>query len=178
MSEVTISPDTQMQEIESSLPGARRALFQKYHVGGCSSCGFQPTDTLKQVCENHNLLDVEEVISWLHENHVLDKKMQISPEEVRNAMNNGSALKLLDFRPAEDRQFASVEGAIAMDPEKAQEIMDTWDKDSPLVMMCHHGISSMDAAAYFIGHGFTNVKSMTGGIDGWAQTVDTNIPRY
>ena len=49
MSEVAISADTQMQEIESSLPGARRALFQRYHVGGCSSCGFQPTDTLKQV---------------------------------------------------------------------------------------------------------------------------------
>ena len=58
MSEVAILADTQMQEIESSLPGARRALFQRYHVGGCSSCGFQPTDTLKQVCENHNLLDV------------------------------------------------------------------------------------------------------------------------
>ena len=67
MSEVAISADTQMQAIESSLPGARRALFQKYHVGGCSSCGFQPTDTLKQVCENHNLLDVDEVILWLSE---------------------------------------------------------------------------------------------------------------
>ena len=52
------------------------------------------------------------------------------------------------------------------------------DKGSPLVMMCHRGISSMDAAAYFIGHGFTDVKSMTGGIDAWAQAVDTSVPRY
>ena len=178
MSEVAILADTQMQEIESSLPGARRALFQRYHVGGCSSCGFQPTDTLKQVCENHNLLDVDEVISWLSESHELDKKMQISPAEVHAAMHSDSGLKLLDVRPPEDRQLASVEDAITLDQEKAREIMDTWDKGSPLVMMCHRGISSMDAAAYFIGHGFTNVKSITGGIDGWAQTVDTNIPRY
>ena len=178
MSEVTISPDTQMQEIESSLSGARRALFQKYHVGGCSSCGFQPTDTLKQVCENHNLLDVNEVISWLSESHELDKKMQISPAEVHAAMHSDSGLKLLDVRSPEDRQLASVEDAITLDQEKAREIMDTWDKGSPLVMMCHRGISSMDAAAYFIGHGFTNVKSMTGGIDAWAQAVDTSVPRY
>ena len=178
MSEVAISADTQMQAIESSLPGARRALFQRYHVGGCSSCGFQPTDTLKQVCKNHNLLDVDEVISWLSESHELDKKMQISPAEVHAAMHSDSGLKLLDVRPPEDRQLASVEDAITLDQEKAREIMDTWDKGSPLVMMCHRGISSMDAAAYFIGHGFTDVKSMTGGIDAWAQAVDTSVPRY
>ena len=36
----------------------------------------------------------------------------------------------------------------------------------------------MDAAAYFQGHGFTNVKSLRGGIDAWSAEVDPKLPRY
>ena len=36
----------------------------------------------------------------------------------------------------------------------------------------------MDAASYFAGHGFSNVKSLTGGIDEWSQSIDPSIPRY
>jgi hypothetical protein len=36
----------------------------------------------------------------------------------------------------------------------------------------------MDAASYFAGHGFTNVKSLTGGIDAWSATIDSTVPRY
>ncbi|HIG82060.1 MAG TPA: rhodanese-like domain-containing protein, partial [Verrucomicrobiales bacterium] len=28
-----------MEEVLTVFPGARRALFRKYHIGGCSSCG-------------------------------------------------------------------------------------------------------------------------------------------
>jgi len=37
-----------MQEILGVFPGAQRALFSRYHVGGCSSCGFQPAELLTQ----------------------------------------------------------------------------------------------------------------------------------
>src|SRR5882724_8320832 len=56
-----LSVDWTMQQVTSIFPSAQRALFQKYHVGGCSSCGFQPTDTLGTVAMNHGL-DVNEVV--------------------------------------------------------------------------------------------------------------------
>ena len=31
-----------MRDVLEKFPGAQRALFRKYHIGGCSSCGFQP----------------------------------------------------------------------------------------------------------------------------------------
>ena len=37
---------------------------------------------------------------------------------------------------------------------------------------------SLDAAVYFLGHGFTNVRSMEGGIDAWSREVDASVPRY
>jgi monothiol glutaredoxin len=36
----------------------------------------------------------------------------------------------------------------------------------------------MDAAAYFQGHGFENIKSLRGGIDAWSTEVDPKLPRY
>ncbi len=37
MTEQTITPDMTMEAILASFPSAQRALFQRYHVGGCSS---------------------------------------------------------------------------------------------------------------------------------------------
>ena len=41
-----------------------------------------------------------------------------------------------------------------------------------------YGSASLDAAAYFAGHGFTRAKFLRGGIDAWAQEVDATMPRY
>jgi len=35
-----------MSAVLENFPGAQRALFRRYHIGGCSSCGFSPDETL------------------------------------------------------------------------------------------------------------------------------------
>src|SRR5437016_3992269 len=45
-----IGPQSTMGEVLEAYPGAQRALFRKYHIGGCSSCAFSPAETLEQVC--------------------------------------------------------------------------------------------------------------------------------
>ncbi|GIT04618.1 MAG: hypothetical protein CM1200mP29_00290 [Verrucomicrobiota bacterium] len=51
----TITGDSPMQAVLQVFPGAQRALFRKYHIGGCSSCGFQPEETLARVCERNGI---------------------------------------------------------------------------------------------------------------------------
>jgi rhodanese-related sulfurtransferase len=51
-------------------------------------------------------------------------------------------------------------------------------KDTKIVFTCKSGARSMDVAAYFIGHGFKNVFSMKGGLDGWRDQVDPTVPNY
>ena len=53
-----------------------------------------------------------------------------------------------------------------------------WPKHTPIVFCCHLGQRSLDAASYFAGHGFTEVRSMTGGLDAWSTEVDPSVPRY
>ncbi|HZV35209.1 MAG TPA: rhodanese-like domain-containing protein, partial [Verrucomicrobiae bacterium] len=59
---MNITAQSQMRDVLEVYPGAQRALFRKYHIGGCSSCGFQPTETLAQVCARNNNLNVDEVL--------------------------------------------------------------------------------------------------------------------
>jgi hypothetical protein len=68
-----ITKDMTMQEILAVFPGAQRALFSRYHIGGCSSCGFQPTETLEQVDASHNIPDVEEVVGYLEQSRATEE---------------------------------------------------------------------------------------------------------
>jgi hypothetical protein len=49
----TIGPQSTMQQVLAAYPAAQRALFKSYHVGGCSSCGFQPEETVEQICQRN-----------------------------------------------------------------------------------------------------------------------------
>ena len=51
-----------MAELLEAYPGAQRALFRNYHIGGCASCGFRSDETLAQVCHRNDGLDPEEVV--------------------------------------------------------------------------------------------------------------------
>ena len=78
----TIDPNTTMAELLQEYPGAQRALFRSYHIGGCASCGFSPTETLATVCARNDNLPVEQVVSTIFAAHEADQDIQISPAEV------------------------------------------------------------------------------------------------
>ena len=173
-----ITTHSTMQEVLEAFPGAQRALFSRHHIGGCSSCGFQPTETLEQVCRAHNILDVQEVIDYLQQSHERDQKVQISPDELARARETGQKIQLLDVRTPEEYQIARIEGARLATATLAQEIVEQWPKDTPIVVHCHLGERSLTAGAFLIDQGFTNVRSLAGGIDAWSQRIDPAVPRY
>jgi rhodanese-related sulfurtransferase len=165
-----------MQQVTTVFPSAQRALFQKYHVGGCSSCGFQPTDTLGTVVNNHGL-DINEVVQHIQRSQETEKDLEITPRETADLLKQGK-IKLVDVRTPEEYSIAKVEGSVLVDQSLAQEIMQCWPKDTAIVTICHHGVRSLDAAAYLRGHGFANTRSMSGGIEAWAVMIDSSVPRY
>ncbi len=171
-----ITPQSTMQEVLDNYPSAQRALFRRYHIGGCHSCGYEPDEILGEVVARHNV-DVLEALAFIEEAEQIDQKIKISPKEVAEALKNGHKPRLIDVRAPEEYELAHIEGSQLITEGLAQEIY-TWPKDTSIVFFCHHGNRSMDAAAYFAGHGFTHAKSMVGGIDAWSQDVDSKVPRY
>jgi rhodanese-related sulfurtransferase len=174
----TIGPQSTMREVLEVYPGAQRALFRRYHIGGCSSCGFQPTETLEQVCVRNNDLSVGEVLEHIKTSHEQDAKILISPKQLVELLQADKSVKLLDVRSREEYQATHLEGAILMSQATVQEMMAHWPRDQRFVIIDHQGKQGLDAAAYFLGHGFENAQCLRGGIDAWARDVDGNIPRY
>src|SRR5882762_9664793 len=101
-SAAVIDPSITMCELLVQLPGAQRALFRKYHIGGCSSCGFSPDETLAGVCGRNENLNVDEVVEHIIVSHEADAAMQIEPRELSDRIANGEKVYLLDVRTREE----------------------------------------------------------------------------
>jgi len=103
--------------------------------------------------------------------------MEVEPIEVARVLKAGT-IKLLDVRTSGEFAIAHIDGGVLVDQALVDEIVTTWPKETEIVTMCHHGIRSLDPAAFLRAHGFANVRSMRGGIELWSATVDGKVPRY
>ncbi len=75
---------------------------------------------------------------------------------------------VLDVREPWEIQGGMIEGAIAVDQNKAREIIEKWPRDREIIVYCEHGNRSIQAAQFFQSYGFANVKSMAGGYAQWS----------
>src|SRR6185503_12843536 len=107
----------------------------------------------------------------------MEPDLEINPAEVVTLMKEGK-VTLIDVRTPYEYEIARIEGCRLVDDALAKEIVDTWPKDTPIVTVCHHGVRSLDAAVYLRQQGFTQTRSMRGGINLWSMTVDKSIPQY
>jgi rhodanese-related sulfurtransferase len=173
-----ISPQSPMRDGLEKFPGAQRALFRRYHIGGCSSCGFSPDETLEGVCARNGSLDVNEVLAHIESSHEQDAKILISPKELADALKQDKSLRIVDVRSREEFEAVHIEGSTLLSQDVMRQIMGDGSNTKPLVVVDHSGKNALDAAAYFMGHGLQNVRCLRGGIDAWAQEVDTTMRRY
>ena len=176
--ETAIGASSTMREVLEVFPGAQRALFRRYHIGGCSSCGFSPEETLAQVCTRNGNLDMAEVLAHIQTSHEQDAKILISPAELAGLLQRDQSPKLVDVRSREEFEAVHIAGSVLLSQDVMRELMAAGSNMNPLVIIDHQGKTSLDAAAYFMGHGLQNVRCLRGGIDAWAQEVDGKMRRY
>ena len=174
----SITPDSTMRSVMEAYPGAQRALFRRYHIGGCSSCAFQPEETLAQVCERNGNLPVAEVLDHLRASHEQDEQIFIGPKELAGLLAQDRTIRLVDVRSREEFEAVHIEGSVLLSQPVMREIMAEGTNERYLVIIDHQGRHGLDAAAYFLGHGLRNVRCLRGGIDAWSRDVDPKLRRY
>src|SRR5437016_1373799 len=134
-----ISPQSTMREVLESFPGAQRAMFRRYHIGGCSSCAFQPEETLERVCQRNGGLDVTEVLEHLKTSHEQDAKIFITPKELAEWLARDKSLRLLDVRSREEFEAVHLEGSVLLSQLVMREILAEGTNIRPLVIIDHQG---------------------------------------
>lgn len=85
--------------------------------------------------------------------------------------------RLVDVRTVAEWDRSRIEGAELLARTGLDALM-ALDKDTPLVLQCHHGVRSRAVADHLVGHGFRQVYNLTGGIDAWSRRVDPGVPLY
>ena len=174
----SLSPDMTMKEIVGAFPGAQRALFRHFHLGGCSQCAFSEEETLRELCDRSQIDDPANVLKVIEQSHANDQETMLPPEELREWLDASTTVCLLDVRTREEFEAVQIASSRLMSQPVVQEIMAHWNPADPIVIIDHTGEQSLDAAAYFSGHGFRNVRALDGGIDRWALEVDPTLRRY
>src|SRR5580765_1807928 len=147
----TIGPQATMRDVLVAYPGAQRALFRRYHIGGCASCGFSPEETLEQLCQRNGNLEANTVLEHIRMSHEQDEKLLIEPKELAEWLKQEKSIRLLDVRSREEFEAVHIEGAVLMSQPVMQEIMGEGTNSRPLVIIDHQGGQGLDAAAYFLG---------------------------
>jgi rhodanese-related sulfurtransferase len=104
---------------------------------------------------------------------------EITPEEVKTKLDQGEPVTLLDVRESWEFETAHIAGAklIPMGdiPSRGNQELDPEDH---IVVVCHHGVRSMNVTAWLRQQGFEKAQSMRGGIDAWSRRVDGTVPTY
>jgi adenylyltransferase/sulfurtransferase len=104
----------------------------------------------------------------------------VSALELKQMRENGTDLQLIDVRGVEEWNIVRIEGAshIPKNQIMSGEGLSRLDKDELIVLHCKMGVRSRDALIEMRKRGFTNVKSLDGGILAWIKDVDQSLPSY
>jgi rhodanese-related sulfurtransferase len=110
-----------------------------------------------------------------------DSPYEISVSDVKQRLDAGEPLILLDIREIREHQICRINGAQLIPmrtiPERVQEVEALAD-EALLVVFCHHGMRSLNTVSYLRKQGLDNCVSMAGGIEAWSTRIDPDVPRY
>jgi rhodanese-related sulfurtransferase len=104
---------------------------------------------------------------------------EITPEQLKALRDDENSVTVLDVREPWEYDVAKIAGSthIAMGdiPTRFNQEL---DPEEHIVVVCHHGVRSMNVTAWLRQQGFEKVQSLQGGIDRWARQIDPSVPVY
>jgi rhodanese-related sulfurtransferase len=102
----------------------------------------------------------------------------IEAPELAEWLSEPKQIALLDVREPWEHETASIAAAKHVPMGEVSHRINELDPDRMTVVMCHHGNRSAMVARFLEQHGFRDVVNLDGGIDGWSEQVDADVPRY
>lgn len=102
----------------------------------------------------------------------------LSVESLSNQLTNQQPLYLVDVRQKWEYDICHLANSIHIPLNELADRLSELPRTKAIVMICHHGIRSQQAAALLLKSGFNNVASLEGGINAWAQRIDPTMAVY
>jgi len=105
---------------------------------------------------------------------------EITCNELNIKLADGQPVLLLDCRQQHEYELTHIPGStlLPMDELVHRQAELRGLEDRLTVVYCHLGIRSLQVAAWLREQGFARVQSLAGGIDAWAEEIDSSMARY
>ncbi|MGD9645846.1 MAG: rhodanese-like domain-containing protein [Pirellulales bacterium] len=105
--------------------------------------------------------------------------MEIECRDVKRMLDSGEDFLLIDCREEEEHAIVHLSEALLLPVSQLQDRVGELEAERrrKVVVHCHHGGRSLMVAQFLRERGF-QAQSMAGGIDRWAEQIDTSLPRY
>lgn len=139
----------------------------------CKICSPNPEITA--------LIDYEEfcgVPGHDREEDLLPSEWEIEPEQVFEKIKSGEKIHLIDVREPHELKISSLKGADLIPLGTLASEMHRLDSAEEIVLFCKSGTRSARALELLAGAGFRKLKNLRGGINAWADKVDSSLPKY
>lgn len=104
----------------------------------------------------------------------------LSPVQLAEWLRDVSRTKpiLLDVREPWEFETCKIEGSQSLPMRSIPQRMQELDSEAEIVAICHHGMRSMQVAAFLEQNGFGKLYNLQGGVAAWAAQVDPQMPTY
>jgi rhodanese-related sulfurtransferase len=106
---------------------------------------------------------------------------EITPQAAKDQLNDRKQATLVDVREPVEFALARIEGSelipMGSIPSELQKL-EGWADSGDLLILCHHGVRSLQVVMWLRARGVENCFSVAGGIDRWSRDVDPSVPRY
>ena len=103
---------------------------------------------------------------------------EITVQELKTKMENGSEFQLIDIREENERAFTNI-GGDHLPMGTVVNNMDKINKDKDVIIYCRSGSRSGQVVSFLeMNHGFDNLYNLKGGILAWADEIDHSIKKY
>ncbi len=123
-------------------------------------------------------LPVEGVMQRLNRIESMAENVELSCEELHHMLKaKTKGVFLLDVRQGWEFDLCHLDGSTLMAKVDLAQIFPGL-KEMDVITICHHGVRSLSAAFYLREAGLPRVRSLKGGLDEWALTVDKEMARY
>ena len=103
---------------------------------------------------------------------------EIAPEELKSLLDRGSDVVVLDVREQWELDTASMAHHKHIPMNEIPARYSQLEQEKHMVVVCHHGVRSMNVTMWLRRQGFEKVQSLAGGIDRWARQIDPTVPVY
>lgn len=104
--------------------------------------------------------------------------IEMAPPELAAWRQTGHSHAVLDVREPWEIEICRIDGSLTVPLGALPQSLDQLPQDKPLVVVCHHGMRSMQAVMWLRSQGFQNAVNLRGGIDAWARQADPRMATY